>query len=353
MKKFTLPLVLLSTVTAFAYAAGNPVHASAFDFTGSELISDETRAALKKQEEYLRESQATREQCPSVDGAEIGEMPAIRQCHAEVFYAASRYRDLINRYNVKMTPKTINGVYTEIFTPAEGVAEKNRHRVLINLHGGAFLGGARTASHLESIPYASVGRIKVISVDYRMAPEHEFPAASEDVATVYKALLQEYKPENIGIYGCSAGGLLTAQSLAWFQREGLPKPGAVAMLCAAGYFWGDGDSGHIISAPDAQKNSYLKNADLSDPLAFPGRSDGVLAKFPPSLLITSTRDFALSSVVHTHAQLVRLGVEADLHVWEGLAHAFTFNPDFPESREAYDITVKFFDKHLGKLEAKR
>jgi monoterpene epsilon-lactone hydrolase len=59
------------------------------------------------------------------------------------------------------------------------------------------------------------------------------------------------------------------------------------------------------------------------------------------------QDFALSEVVVTHAQLIRLGVQADLHVWEGMSSIFTNDPEFPESREAYNVTVQFFDKHLG------
>ena len=68
---------------------------------------------------------------------------------------------------------------------------------------------------------------------------------------------------------------------------------------------------------------------------------------PPSLLITSTRDFLLSLVIYTHTQLMHAGVEAELHVWEGLGHAFFFDPEIPESRQAYDAIVKFFDKHLS------
>jgi monoterpene epsilon-lactone hydrolase len=75
---------------------------------------------------------------------------------------------------------------------------------------------------LRPRPIASIGKIKVISVDYRQAPEYAFPSASEDVATVYRELLKTYKPTNIGIYGCSAGGLLTAETIAWFQKEKLP-----------------------------------------------------------------------------------------------------------------------------------
>ena len=72
-----------------------------------------------------------------------------------------------------------------------------------------------------------------------------------------------------------------------------------------------------------------------------------MARFPPALLITGTRDYAMSAVLHTHAQLVRLGVEAELHVREGMEHAYFYDPALPEAREAYDIIVKFSNRHLG------
>jgi len=62
---------------------------------------------------------------------------------------------------------------------------------------------------------------------YRQAPEFAFPAATEDIAAVYRELLKTYRPEDIGIFGCSAGGSLTAQSMAWFLKENLPLPGAI------------------------------------------------------------------------------------------------------------------------------
>jgi acetyl esterase/lipase len=84
---------------------------------------------------------------------------------------------------------------------------------------------------------AGIGHVKVISIDYRQAPEHKFPAASEDVAKVYQELLKTFKAENIGIYGCSAGGFLTAQSVAWFQAHNLPAPGAIGIFCAGALSW--------------------------------------------------------------------------------------------------------------------
>ena len=70
--------------------------------------------------------------------------------------------------------------------------------------------------------------------------------------------------------------------------------------------------------------------------------------FPPTLIVTGTRAFELSNAVYTHAQLVKLGVDADLHVWEGMFHGFFYNPDVPESRECYDVIVRFFAGRLGK-----
>lgn len=109
--------------------------------------------------------------------------------------------------------------------------------------------------------------------------------------------------------------------------------------------------GAALKLKASQENPYLMHADPHDPLAFPVRSKEVLAKFPPSLLIGSTRDFALSSVVHTHTLLVQQGVEAELHVWEGLGHAFFMDPDLPQSRDLYGVVVKFFDKNLGRFKA--
>jgi len=84
------------------------------------------------------------------------------------------------------------------------------------------------------------GKIKVITVDYRQGPEYKFPAASEDAASVYRALLKEYKPRDIGIYGCSAGGSLSAMAVAWFQTHGLPTAGAIGIFGAGafGSFYG-------------------------------------------------------------------------------------------------------------------
>lgn len=329
------------------------IHVPAFLLPESSLLDDETRAALKRARDSKENPFAT--DCPAAkEDADRATMAAVRECQAKAFSKSASYKRFRDQFNVAMTPREIGGVYTEVFTPQDGIAPKNKHRVLINVHGGHFKMGSRTISHLESIPIASVGKIEVVGVDYRMAPEYAFPAASEDVAAVYRELLKSYKPKNIGIYGCSAGGLLTAESVAWFQKEALPPPGAVGMFGAAASYYQEGDSAPYASARQGfpleppQVHPYFKGTDAANPLAFPIYSSQIMAKFPPSLLIASSRDLALSSVVRTHSQLIKLGVEADLHVWEGVDHCFFGSPDLPESREAYDVIVKFFDRHLGK-----
>jgi acetyl esterase/lipase len=322
----------------------------------SSLLDEESRAALRRASEDLAEEKVLFDKCPLLESAPRSEMPAIRRCLAEAFYQTPRYKKLRARYDVTVAEQQMAGVTTEIFTPAGGVASGNANRVLVNLHGGAFLWGARTTSHLESIPIAAVGKIKVISVDYRQAPEYSFPAATEDVTAVYRELLETYAPQNIGIYGCSAGALLTAEVVASLQKSGLPRPGAVGMLCGGAAYWAEGDMGRFGAAvqgsaarSDARRDSpYFRNVDPTDPLAFPVRSREVLARFPPTLVISSTRDLALSSAVHTHSLLVREHVAAALHVWEGLGHGFFTLIDLPQSREVYDVVVAFFDRHLGR-----
>jgi acetyl esterase/lipase len=186
------------------------------------------------------------------------------------------------------------------------------------------------------------------------------------VAAAYRELLKKYKPHNVGIYGCSAGGMLTGMAVAWFQKNALPAPGAVGILCAgmtlaSTGFGGDaayttaaiGEARTPPPAPAAGAAGktplpYFAGVNLNDPLAAPAVSPEVLAKFPPTLIVTGTRAFEMSSAVYTHSQLVKQGVTADLHVWEGMFHGFFYNVDVPESRDCYDVIVKFFNRELGR-----
>jgi acetyl esterase/lipase len=272
-------------------------------------------------------------------------------------------------YPVDREDTKIAGVHAYVYTPKAGIPATNRNRILIDLHGGGFSGCWPACAELESIPIVALGKIRVISLDNREGPEYKFPAASEDVAAVYQELLKDHTPQNVGIYGCSAGGMLTAMSVAWFAKHNLPRPGAVGIFCAgAGSPTGAGFGGDAAytaqplgearAVPPPHQNAtpnqgrgglgYLAGTDPKDPLVAPINSPEILAKFPPTLIITGMRGFEMSGAVYTHTQLVKQGVDAELHVWEGLFHGFFYNPDVPESRDCYDVMIKFFDRHLGK-----
>ena len=209
-------------------------------------------------------------------------------------------------------------------------------------------------------------KIKVVSIDYRSSPKDKWPAAIEDVTAVYRELLKQYKPENVGIYGCSTGATLTADLMAWWQQQHVPRPGAIGLFCdgAIKDDTGQGDSYYFIPAmvqwsrqipaPGQSWASfdgpepYMEGTSANDPLVAPVVSLDVLSKFPPTLLISGTRDTWLSAVIYTHSRLIKAGVEADLHVWDGMWHGFFSDVDLPESKDAYDVMTKFFDSHLGK-----
>lgn len=308
----------------------------------SELASPESTRAVEQYMERLS---------PHLIKLATGDIHERRKILDENFYQPKI--DVARKlYPVTESVVEIAGVYTEIFEPAEGIPEENANRVLINLHGGGFSVGARTEGQLESIPVASVARMRVISIDYRQGPEHKFPAASEDVAKVYEALLESHSPEQIGIFGCSAGGLLTAQTVAWLDARGLPQPGAIGIFCAGAGDFMVGDAALIADTLKTRLGgdepiAYFDGASWQDPLLAPINHPDVLSRFPPSLIITSTRDMALSAAIAAHQRLVGVGAASELHVYEGLTHYFFSDTDLPESRQAFNVIARFFNTRLA------
>jgi epsilon-lactone hydrolase len=282
----------------------------------------------------------------------------IAEFNAALF--GSRLERTRTAYPVTVRDATIAGVHVLIYEPRNGVAAAMRDRVLLNVHGGGFVGCFVECGGLESIPIAVLARARVISIDYRVAPAAKFPEATEDVAAVYGEILKTTPARHVGIFGCSAGGLLTAQSLAWFQRHGLPQPAAAGIFCAGadpamsgdsriiGMLLGDGELPRTAPSDSAGAAplGYMRGASPGDPTAYPAADRSTLAKFPPTLVVVGTRDFALSSAVSLHAKLVANDVDARLHVWEGGRHAFFYDERVPEAREAYAVIARFFAQRL-------
>ena len=257
-------------------------------------------------------------------------------------------------YPANVTEATIAGVPVRVVTPLT-IPRDKRDRVLINLHGGGF--NSDSGSLTETIPMANLTGTKVIAVLYRLAPEHPFPAGLDDAIAVYKQELKTYKPKNIGIYGTSAGAILTAEVTAKIKQLGLPMPGATGVFSGMGDFARAGDStamyaldglsGYLAPPkPGPTNNQYVGSTDPKDPILSPVYGD--LKGFPPTLFITSGRDLLLSGTTILDRAYLRAGVETQLVVFEALPHAFWNNPKLPESKEADGYMAKFFDTHLGK-----
>lgn len=257
-------------------------------------------------------------------------------------------------FPVNVEELNIAGVRTDIITPLS-LPESNRNRVLINLHGGGF--NSDSGSLIEGVPIANLAKIKVASVYYRLAPENPFPAAVDDVVAVYKELLKTYKPRNIGIFGTSAGAILTAKVTVRFKQLGLPLPGALGIFSALADFSQVGDARQLFTLngfpgqwqptdpshlPD---NDYVGKTDRKDPVLSPLYAD--LHGMPPSLLVTSTRDLLLSDTAILHRALLRAGNDSQLVVFEALPHAFWYHFQLPETREALELIAKFLDEKVG------
>jgi acetyl esterase/lipase len=257
-------------------------------------------------------------------------------------------------YPVNVEETTIAGVRTDVITPL-APPEPNQRRVLINLHGGGFI--SDSGSLIEGIPIASLAKTKVVSVYYRLAPENPFPAAVNDVVAVYQDLLKTYKPGSIGIFGTSAGAILTAEVTVRLKQMGLPLPAALGIFSALADFSRVGDSRALftldglpgsLTVPDPKQlppSQYPGSIDRKDPVLSPIFAD--LHGMPPSLLVTSTRDLLLSDTVLFHLALLRGGNDAQLVVFEALPHAFWYHFQLPETKEALQLMADFFDKRVG------
>src|SRR5215470_7088339 len=205
---------------------------------------------------------------------------------------------------------------------------------------------------------AGYGGFKVVSIDYRMPPDHPYPAAMDDAIAVWKEAVKMADPRNMAIFGTSTGGGMTLAMILRAKKEGLPLPAAIA----PGTPWSD-----LTETGDSYKtNEWLDNVlvsysgwlghaaklyanghDLKDPQLSPIYGD--FSGFPPAILTSGTRDLFLSNTVRVHRKLRQAGVVSDLHVFEGQSHAqYAGDPFAPETKEHFGELAAFFDKYLAK-----
>lgn len=256
-------------------------------------------------------------------------------------------KQLQERHGVRVEASTIAGVPVRIIYP-KGVAALGKGPVLLNLHGGGFQ--LDSGSLTETIPIAALTGVPVVAVLYRLAPENPYPAALDDALAVYQTLEKDHKASQIAVYGTSAGAVLSGELLARLTSLKKPMPAALGFFSGSADMSKSGDSESWAPLPTGDKTlagaiaGYIGKTDPADPVLSPVY--GNLSAFPPTLLVSSTRDSLLSGTSIFGRALVEQGVDARLVVFDGLPHAFWAYMDIPESAQANALMAKFLKDRL-------
>ena len=262
---------------------------------------------------------------------------------------------LASQFGVSIEPDVIEGVRVYRVMPTR-VDPRHADHLFLHVHGGGYVLGGGDAAPSEAAMVASRVGVEALSIDYRMPPDHPFPAAVEDTVRVYRHLLRSRPARSVVIGGTSAGGGLALATVHRLIADGTDIPGAIY----AGTPWADLTKSsdtlftnegidRVLVTYDgllgAAARLYAGGQDLTNPLLSPVYGDFV--GFPPTYVVTGTRDMFLSDAARTHRKMRVAGVEAELNVYEGLSHAeYLLLPDTPESQQVFDELGEFLRRHL-------
>jgi monoterpene epsilon-lactone hydrolase len=210
----------------------------------------------------------------------------------------------------------------------------------VDIHGGGFTSGGGEMCELLAKIRASDYGAEVYAVDYRLVPEHPFPAGLDDCVAAYEEILKHYAAGNLVLAGASAGGNLAAALALRVRDERLPLPAAVLLQTPALDMTQSGDSYqtnrlldvNLYGGGSGVASLYAAGTDAMHPYVSPLFGD-FTGGWPPTLLTTGTRDLLLSDTVRMHRALRRAGVRAELHVAEASPHGGFMGANAPEDAE--------------------
>jgi epsilon-lactone hydrolase len=246
---------------------------------------------------------------------------------------------------------TAGGVDGEWIVPADARSDKT----ILYFHGGGFRLGS-VASHRDLIARtAEASGCRVLAVNYRLAPEHRFPAALEDALSAYDWMrAQGFTPENIALAGDSAGGNLVLTTMLGLRDRSRPLPAAGVLMSPWTDLAATGESYQSRAASDpihqramilALAKSYLgERGDPRNPLASPLYAD--LSGLPPLLIHAGDRETVRDDATILAGKAKAAGVDAELQVWDGMIHVFQMFPEIPQAKEAVAAIAAFLRRHL-------
>ena len=241
-------------------------------------------------------------------------------------------------------PATVAGVPVVAFAVDEGALGTDR--VLVHLHGGAFVLGSPTASAALAVGVTQRTGMPVVSVDYRLAPEYPFPAGLDDIVNVCRELAKSRSVA--AIFGESAGANLSLAAAVALRDGGDALPARLGLLspwvdltCSGDTYASLASADPILGALDplAFATAYA-GASTADPRASPLFAD--LVNLPPSLIQTGSREILLSDSCRLEGALRRAGVDVVFTIWDGLWHGWQLRHQVPEARRALDELAAFF-----------
>ena len=250
-----------------------------------------------------------------------------------------------------MKDQVINGVTTLWITPPK---LKHKDKVMIFIHGGGWIVNTRKAQLKFQADVASSLGVKLVSIEYSLAPEHPYPAAVNDIVAAYKGIIKEYGAENTGLFGTSAGGGFTLATLLRLKADDLPLPAASASLSpgadmtASGYLYRTIGLQDPILPPYGGYTAmqvYVGKADPKNPLVSPVFGD--FTGVTPLFLLCGTSEIVASDAIRVATRARSQGVDATLLVMDGMWHVPIGNGSgVPELQLAFDEMIKFFKRHM-------
>jgi monoterpene epsilon-lactone hydrolase len=339
-------VVLAVAVSGFV-AAFHTTPALGGDFVAPSTISRQAQEALAK---FSRA--ASTAPLPEPGDIEAWEtvQAAVEKKRAEANTA------VVRKYQPVIQERTLGGVPVLDIKPKEW---KNSSNVLVYTHGGAYALYSSRSRLISAVPMAHDTGLRVVSVNYTLAPHAGWKEITSQVVSVIQALVSEgHALGNIAIYGESAGGGLAAGAVLKMRDAGLGMPAAVVLWSPWSDITETGDSYATLKAADPllyyPKNlkhcadAYAAPADQKHPYVSPVYGD-YSKGFPPTLIQAGTKEIFLSNAVRHYQALDTAGIPVKLDLYEGMWHIFqVFNHDLPESKLARKKVSTFLSQQLGK-----
>ena len=267
---------------------------------------------------------------------------------------AVKTQNLADNWGVLIDKKEIDGVTVRYVTPAK-VDEDFKNTYFVHIHGGALVFGEGKAGAFEAVLIANYLKIPVISIDYRMPPDFLYPTGLEDVVVAYKGIMKEHPEHRLLMGGTSGGGGFTLSTILLLKQRDIELPDALFLGTPASDVNKIGDSYYLNEGIDrslltldglaaAAVKLYANGEDLNNPIISPIYGD--FSNFPPSFLLSGTRDLFLSNTVRTETKLRDAGIPTKLIVLESQSHSdYMIVHNTPESQGAFRDLAIFFKKY--------